>query len=145
MPSWTQIRASELMQQVPIIWSYSFDRVTGHFTGRLAGERISQVFGKNISGISPEEVHPPDAVGAVKAIFMRVVSEPAVYRSTGRVFKQLDRYGLGERMILPLAEDGALADAFLGVTDYDLYRQPGTPVQVFTEAEAWFSLSGPRS
>ena len=144
MPSRTQIRATELVKQVPIVWSYSFDRATGHFTGRLAGERISRIFSKNIFGISPEEVHPPEAADWVKAIFMRVVSEPAVYRSSGRVFRQLDRYGLGERMIFPLASDGTMADGILGVTEYDLYRQPGPvlpPVQVFTEEEQWFPLS----
>lgn len=148
MPSWDQIRATELVKQLPIIWSYSFDRATGQFTGRLAGERISQAFGRNILGISPEEVHPPEALGWVKAMFMRVVSEPAVYRGSGRVFKELDRDGLGERIILPLASDGAVADGILGATEYDFYRQPGVvppPVHVFTDEEKWFSLADPVS
>jgi hypothetical protein len=144
LPSWDQIKAADLVKQLPIVWSYNFDRTVGQFRGHLAGERISQIFGKNFRGISLEEVHPAESVEWIKAIFMRVVREPAVYRSAGRVFKQLDRYGVGERIILPLATDGFTGDGLLGVTDYDLFQQPGTalpPLSVFAEAEEWFSLS----
>jgi hypothetical protein len=146
MPSWNQLKPSQLAKELPLIWSYKFDPTTGQFTGRLAGDRISQIFGKNFRGIALEDVHPPAALGWVKELLMRVVSEPAIYRSSGRVFKQLDRYGVGERIILPLASDGVTGDGILGLTEYH-YRQPSStePVHVVTEVEDWLSLSPNRS
>ena len=70
----------------------------------------------------------------------RVVSEPALCRGQGFVLKQLDRYGLGERIILPLSSDGVLSDGILGATEYRLHF--GTPfpeVSSVKDVEEWYS------
>ena len=44
MPAWQDIKPARIAAQLPIIWSYSYDQGTDEFTGRLAGDRIVQVF-----------------------------------------------------------------------------------------------------
>lgn len=61
MPSWDELRPAAMAKQLPIVWSYKFDRSTGEFTGRLAGDRITEVFGKSLRGMRPRDFHPPEA------------------------------------------------------------------------------------
>ena len=147
MPSWEQLRPSGMAKQLPIIWSYKFDSNTQQFVGRLAGDKISQIFGKNFRGLPLMDAHPASAFPWVHRLLCRVVLDPAIYRSVGRVFKQLERYGLGERVILPLATDGVVADGLLGATDYQ-YTHLGSSneaIEVVTESEHWHCLRPARS
>lgn len=143
MPGWRDLRPAAMRKQLPIIWSYAYDPATGDFTGRLAGDKITQIFEKNFKGLSIAQAHPPEAVGWVRDLFKRVVTEPALYHYEGQVFRQLNRHGAGERIILPLSSDGAMADGLLGATEYGL--RPGVAVVVVppaTDAEQWFPIKG---
>jgi len=61
-----------------------------------------------------------DVYRRVFARHKRVVAEPALYHGSGRVFHHEGRSGRGERIILPLAEDGRNGDGILGATIYEL-------------------------
>lgn len=143
MPGWSDLRPSRIAAQLPIIWSYRYDPVSGEFTGRLAGDRISQIFGKNFRGMPMAQVHPPEAFPWAYGLCRRVVMEPALYRYAGRVFPQLDRLGLGERIMLPLASDGALGDGILGATEYHYPRAGPDPSDGRAGTESWFALEPP--
>lgn len=140
MPSWDALRPAAMAKQLPIIWSYKFDRGTGEFTGRLAGDRITEVFGKSLRGTRLQDFHPPEASPWVTAMLLRVVSEPALQLSSGRVFKQMDRVGTGQRIILPLAADGKTADGILGATEYNSRISANLPIEAATDVEEWFPL-----
>ncbi len=140
MPSWDELRPAAMAKQLPIIWSYKFDRSTGEFTGRLAGDRITEVFDKSLRGTRLQDFHPPEATPWVTAMLLRVVSEPSLHLSSGRVFKQMDRVGTGQRIILPLAADGKTADGILGATDYHSSISAEQPIQAATDVEKWFPL-----
>lgn len=143
MPSWQQLRPSRIAAQLPIVWVYKYDRDTGAFTGRLAGDRIARSFGKNFRGIRLDEVHPPETLQQVHAAMERGVAEPALYRSSGRLFRQRDRFGIGERIFLPLAGDGVHGDGVIGASDYDypVANPDYGPVELLNEGECWFSLA----
>lgn len=141
MPAWRDLRPAAMRKQLPMVWGYAYDRDAGEFTGRLAGDKIAQIFQKNFKGLPLSEAHPPEAFGWVYNLLKRVVTEPALYHYKGQVFRQLDRYGSGERIVLPLSSDGMLADGLLGATEYAL--SPGIAVVVTApveEAEQWFPL-----
>jgi len=143
MPAWRDLRPAAMRKQLPIVWAYAYDPDTEQFTGRLAGDKITDIFQKNFRGISIPEVHPREAVGWVYGLLKRVVTEPALYHYEGQVFRQLERYGSGERIILPLSSDGTEGDGLLGATEYDLH--PGIAVTVTApakETEQWFSIKG---
>lgn len=140
MPSWVDLRPAAMAKQLPIIWSYKFDRSTGEFIGRLAGDRITEVFDKSLRGTRLQDFHPADAGPWVTAMLLRVVSEPALHLSSGRVFKQMDRLGSGQRIILPLAGDGKTSDGILGATEYHSRISTEQPIQAATDIERWFPL-----
>ena len=146
MPSWEQLRPSQLSAQLSLVWAFRYDRNTGQFTGRLAGNRITQGFGKNFRGLPLQDLHPPDVFPRVHRIMTRIVAEPSAFRSAGQLFKHEDRVVEGERIILPLAGDSVHCDGVLGASDY-LYQHP-TPgrIELLSDIEEWCpvaAISGP--
>ena len=146
MPSWEDLRPKAIAAQLPIVWSYKYDAASGAFTGRLAGDRIAQIIRKSFRGLSLAEAQSPEAFASVHAVLSRVVREPAVYRCGGRIFRQRDQFGSGERVALPLSSDGFVADGILGATEYqNIHLDPNLPVDAVNEMEVWFSLSAAKS
>ena len=140
MPSWEQLSPARIAHQLPLIWAYRYDWEADKFLGRLAGDKICQIFGKNIRGLRLDEIFPPDAVDWTHRLYQRVVQEPALYHSRGAVFSHLKRWGIGERVILPLSSDGIVGDGLLGVTDYRYPHPAAGEAAAIAETERWFSL-----
>jgi hypothetical protein len=138
MPGWNDIQPMKIANQLAIVWSYSYDLVADAFTGRLAGLRIEQKFGKSFRGTPMEDLYPEKDFARLFARAKRVVCDPAFYRGKGMVFRHLDQIGSGERIMLPLAADGVHGDGLIGATDYRLvYDVTGDePV----ESDDWFAL-----
>ena len=112
---------------------------TGSFTGRLAGDQVAKAFGKNFSGLPLDEAHSAQTYLWVHRVLTRVVTEPAIYRSGANLYRQAGQLIPGERIALPLADDGVNADGVLGISDY---RDPGLqgPFELLNEQESWLSL-----
>ena len=138
MPGWNDIRPSQIAVLLPIIWTYKYDRITDSFTGRLAGDLIEHIFGKSFRGKPMAEMYPEKDYPRLFARSKRVVCEPAFYRGEGMVFKHVDHYGHGERIIMPLADDGILGDGIFGATVYKSIS--GAPADDAQENETWFPL-----
>lgn len=122
MPDWADIRPASLAAHLSIIWSYRYDRSGDALIGRLAGDKIEKVFGKTFRGTPMEALYPPHQFPRMLKRFRRVVGEPALYLEEGKVFQVVDHYGLGERIAMPLSNDGALADGIIGATVYEVVR-----------------------
>lgn len=141
MPGWTDIQPSAIRAQLPIVWAWRFEARSNEFIGRLAGDRIQRVFGANFRGARMHDVFPADQYARIFERHKRVMAEPAFFRGHGLVFRHLDRFDMGERIILPLGEDGESGDGILGATDFVSYRgMPTDEVLRTGEIEAWFAL-----
>jgi hypothetical protein len=141
MPSFAQLRPATIAAQLPIIWVYSYDRAARCFIGRLAGDRITQGFGKSFRGLPVEELHPPEHLPRVLEVLNGVLEGPNCYRSGGQLFRKAGMPGFGERIILPLAEDGVNPDGVLGASDYQfVHGGQSAPVESIGEDERWFAL-----
>ena len=138
MPGWNDIQPFKIAPQLSIVWSYIYDPLSDAFTGRLAGLRIEQKFGKSFRGTPMKDIYPAKDFPRLFARAKRVVNEPAFYRGCGPVFQHLNQAGLGERIMLPLATDGVHGDGILGATDYQLTFGPHNAVT--TETDYWFDL-----
>jgi hypothetical protein len=138
MPGWHDIHPAQIASQLPKIWVYRYDREADLFTGRLAGYHIEQFFGKSFRGTPMKKLYSEEDYPRLFARVKRVACEPALFRSEGMVFKHIDRYGQGERIIMPLGDDGALGDGIFGATAYEAHR--GTPAEDAQENESWFAL-----
>lgn len=120
MPAWRDIDPTAIGRHLSIVWSWRYDRDADRFTGRLAGDDIIDAFGKNPRGRLMEEFFAPDHYGMIFARHKRVVTEPAFAHGTGPVFIHAARSGQGERIIMPLADDGMTGDGIFGATVYDI-------------------------
>jgi hypothetical protein len=142
MPAWRDIRPAAIVAQLPIIWSYKFDAASDAFTGRLAGDKITAIFGHSFRGAAMKDLFPAQEYQRAFTRHKRVVAEPAFFHGTGLVFAHLGRHGVGERIILPLAEDGEHGDGIVGATKYNMATgEPSADLARGGEREEWFPLS----
>ncbi len=123
MPGWPDIRPGAIVRQLPIVWSWKYDRETGAFVGRLAGEEIVEAFGESLRGKTAEEFFRNRGGETIIARHRQVVLAPCYFHGTGAVFAHAGRIVVGERIILPLAADGENADGILGATVYRYLKQ----------------------
>lgn len=123
MPRWSELRPSSIARQLNIVWAYKFDPVTKQFIGRLAGNRITEGFGKSFRGTRLEDLHPAEYLPRIYRHMLQVVETPAMYKSSGTLFRKGAVRGVGERIMLPLG--GATVDGVIGASDYELEPDPG--------------------
>jgi hypothetical protein len=140
IPAWSDLDPSAMARQLGIIWSWTYDPTSEEFTGRLAGERIEAVFGKSFRRKRMSEIFPPHQYRAIYGRHRRVVEEPCLCWGIGRVFIHLDRYGSGERIIMPLGSDGLRADGVLGATIYESFGKAEAGDAEYNERVVFFSL-----
>jgi hypothetical protein len=140
MPGWNDIKPHAIAAQLPIVWAYRYDPTTDSFTGRLAGEHITAIFGKSIRGLPMTKAYPESEYPALFARTKRVVIEPCFMRGRGIVFRHLGRFGTGERIVLPLAEDGVHGDGVIGATEYNVTSEPGREILAAGEVLEWFKV-----
>jgi len=119
LPGWADLDATVLRENLTIVWAWKYDRASDRFTGRLAGEEINDAFGKSLRGADMAEFFKDFDYPNIFARHKRVVTEPACAHGLGQVFAHAQRVGLGERIIMPLAEDGVHGDGIFGATLYD--------------------------
>ncbi len=119
LPAWRDIDAVEIGPQLRTIWAWRYDRAAEAFTGRLAGEDILTIFGKQMHGVPMTEYFPPEIYQAFFAWMQRVVVEPSFAHGSGLIYRRLGRNFAGERIILPLAEDGIHGDGIIGASSYE--------------------------
>jgi len=142
MPAWDDLKPSAIKEQLNIVWSWRFDPVSRQFIGRLAGARIESVLGMSIRGARMADVFGRYDYAKALARHTRVMTEPALFRGRGLIFRHLDRFDIGERIILPLADDGEHGDGILGVTEVQSnYGTPPEKVVRGAEVESWFTLA----
>lgn len=133
-PEWNDIRPAALGAQLSIVWAWKYDPATDTFTGRLAGHAIEAIFDRSFRGTAMTDLFPPAVYGRIFARHKRVVTGPALFHGTGLVFRHLNRYGTGERIILPVT------DGILGATVYEIMTgDVPEPVAAAGEREEWFT------
>jgi hypothetical protein len=106
---------------------------------RGCGCRSDLVDGQSFRGTPLKDLHPPHVFQRSHADLSRAVSEPAIYRCWGKLFKVGDQVIEGERIILPLGSDGRHADGVLGASDFQ-YPVTTGPVELMRDQVEWFSI-----
>jgi len=96
-------------------------------------------FGKSFRGTPLRDLHPPAVFEQTQSHMTRIVSEPALMRCTGKLFRIGDHAVEGERIVLPLASDGVHGDGVLGAADFRHFPGPGSIVILFDQLE-WFAV-----
>jgi hypothetical protein len=91
------------------VWMSDFLPAERRFRMRLAGEEINHLYGRNITPCYFEDIIAPTMLGDVMRRYLRVVGDPAVMHCGGHIYLASERSQMGERIVLPLAdENGAI-------------------------------------
>ena len=143
LPSWSDIRPAAIKTQLRIIWCYDYDPALDDFIGRLAGVAITGLSKKPFKGARLSELRPNDKYPRSMVRAKRVLTEPALYRGHGLVYKTDDIGGIGERIVMPLKSAGGLPAAIFGATAFrSVIDWAHSPSVDNKEDEQWFSLAG---
>lgn len=138
---------------LPRIWLA--DRCDGDFVYRLTGAEIAAAWQNDrLAGRSITELLPESAISFVLGNWNRVLDRGVMLHTIGQVYTALDRYRVGERVVLPLAADNRGIEAVVGVTVYgdeqkleaNRPHNPALQVDVMTETpiESIWELHGAR-
>lgn len=139
MPSWADLSLSSLSPDGKRLWGFAYDPKTGDFTGRLAGDRLGKWIGEDFQGGRLADLHAPGNYPEAHQILTRIVTTPLAARTSGRLFTVGDFVVTGERIGLPLAEDGGTGDGILGASDYFPPPLLG-PMQLVHENMEWYEI-----
>jgi hypothetical protein len=93
------------------------------FRYRLAGEHVNAVFGSSLRGKRLSDIIEPHLLDTVREHYLHVLNTPGVVYAIGQVYMRIGGYREGERLILPLSDDGVKGTHLVGVTDYSRGRR----------------------
>ena len=118
MPSRRDIDPSRVPAILSYLFIYDYHPDTGRFYCRLAGEEIYAAAGVHGAKRFIEELFVSPTLERVRERYRRVVLTPAVIHTKG-LMRVASGYRIpGERIVLPLARDGATSDGLIGATIY---------------------------
>src|SRR6185437_14047089 len=101
LPGWSDLAPSAISPHLTRLWSFRYDRQSGEFTGRLAGNRIMVATGHSFRGTTLKDLHPPHIYEKSHAEFTRIVTGPTIYRCRGPLFRAGGQVVDGERIVMP--------------------------------------------
>ncbi|MCK6450004.1 MAG: PAS domain-containing protein [Alphaproteobacteria bacterium] len=132
MPRSEDIDPAAIPSILPFIWLYDYvppDR----FRCRLIGEQVKRLFHPSPLGRFIDEIFPPERVPEITNRFLSMVVRRQATRTIGFCVVSGNRRVPGERVTLPLSDDGEIANALIGATVYDF---PGEPTELLFMTES---------
>lgn len=114
-PAKTDFDPIEIPRTLEHAWLCYREPENGNFIYRLAGEQIQPAFKGRITGKYLHELTEGKALKRVAGYFNRTLDQPCITHVIGRVYSEIDKPAQGERLMLPLMEDGEARYIF-GVT-----------------------------
>lgn len=139
MPSWADITSLVPLPHGNHLWCYRYDPRTQDFTGQMAGENLRKWINTSFWRGRPQDISSWSNYDEALQLMKKIVTTPLVFRSSGRLFKVSDQEVTGERIALPLADDGKSGDAIFGASDFVPPQSVG-PVQMLHENVEWYAI-----
>ena len=139
MPCWAELSLGDSAPYAKLLWGFAYDPKSQMFTGCLVGAKASRWFGETFCGARLDEVHAPVNFGEAQRILTQSVTTPSAARFSGRLFKSDNFVVSGERLLLPVAENGVMGDGILGASDYAPPPLLGR-LEMIHENEEWYAI-----
>tara|TARA_R110002012_G_scaffold12277_5_gene54876 strand:+ start:641 stop:1225 length:585 start_codon:yes stop_codon:yes gene_type:complete len=117
MPDRRQIDPVQFAPVLPRVWLCEYVREADRFRYRLTGEKVAKRFGHNLSKHYLDDNTDPDYYPRVHRYYRNVIDFPAVLYIYGRLYAETDNPIYGERILLPLSEDGQTGLCVIGATE----------------------------
>lgn len=126
---------------LPNLFLYTYDAAQDRFYCRLAGEQINDMVGTLCSKRFLDQIFQPPVLQVVQARYRAVVTGPTLLHMHGVVKMANGLKVPGERLVLPLGDDGRAGDALVGASVYHL-PLPGQPTATWV-GEDFLSIVEP--
>jgi hypothetical protein len=139
MPSWADIYAADLSPYLNMLWGYKYDPKTKEFRAELAGNRLRKWIDEKFRGKRIQDLTSASNYEEIRRHLIRIVTTPLAVRSSGRLFTVGDYDVIGERIALPLAENGKTVDGIIGASEYWPPPLLG-PVKLIHENLEWYEI-----
>jgi hypothetical protein len=107
------------------IWLCDYEPADRRFRMRLAGEDINRLYGRNVTQCYFEEIIAPALFSDVMQRYRRVVEEPSIMHCGGHIYLASNRSEVGERLVLPLADDSGAIMHVIGASVYRMELKAG--------------------
>ena len=95
------------------------------FRMRLVGEDINRLYGRNVTNCMFEEIITPTLLPDVMQRYRRVVEDPSIMHCAGNIYLASDRSEVGERLVLPLADESGAIRHVIGASVYRMELRAG--------------------
>lgn len=118
LPSRNEINVHAIKLALPYVWLIEHLPDEDGFRYRLSGEHVNEVFGYSLRGKRLRDIIEQHMLQTVRTRFLHVLNTPGVVYAVGRVYMRIGGYREGERLILPLSDNGVTGTHLFGVTDY---------------------------
>ncbi len=122
MPARRDINPIEIRSALAQIWLCDYLSESDRFRYRLAGDEINDFWGFNLSGKYLDEIVPAERLASVTKKYRMATELPAIVYDRGCLSLTEEIKRNGERIILPLSDDGRTVNALLGATHRDWFR-----------------------
>lgn len=119
MPRRADIDPADLPEILPYVWVYDY-MPPDRFRCRMIGERVGRLFYPPPVGRLIDEIFTADKVPEITNRFMSMVVRRQAAHTLGSCTLSTGRKVPGERITLPLSDDGEIADALIGATVYGI-------------------------
>jgi hypothetical protein len=123
MPSRSDIDPVEIPWALAWIWLCDYQPSDRRFRYRLAGEQINAFWGYNIGGRYLDEIVPEAKLSEVNETLATASEGPTIVHDFGRIYLEGEVFATGERIILPLSDDGRKVSGLLGASCRDWHRE----------------------
>lgn len=107
------------------VWMCDYLPDSRSFRMRLAGEDINRLYGRNVTNCTFEEIISPALLNDLLQRYRRVVEDPSIMHCTGHIYLASDRSEVGERLVLPLADENGAVRHAIGTSVYRMELKAG--------------------
>lgn len=123
MPALSDINPVEISSALKQVWLCDRLPNSERFRYRITGEAINEFWGCNLSGKHLDEVVPPERHASLAKKLRLTVQLPAIVYDRACLSLTEEVTKNGERIILPLSDNGRTVNALLGVTHRNWFRE----------------------
>ena len=118
VPTLADLDPAHVTDLLPNIWMAGWQDDAEDFVYRIAGDAILSANARPMHRRSLQEIYPAGLASLLRERYTRLCAEPCVYHSVGTIYTLIGRYGLGERLVLPLLDRDGQTPVVLGCCDY---------------------------
>lgn len=125
LPPRAAVDPSRFPRALPYTWLCDWNPTARSARMRLVGDEVERLYERSLRGQWVDAGASEETRQRMLTIYRRVAEEPCLYYAYGQVYRLTPELeGNGERMILPLGDDGRQITHLIGITVYALHGPP---------------------